>query len=54
MEISSKTAGNSIISDALLESRTFVQEGVLLSTSLIRQKVLPDMTLSMLAIGGET
>jgi type IV pilus assembly protein PilC len=39
MEISSQTAGNSIISDAILESRTLVQEGVLLSTSLIRQKV---------------
>ena len=54
MEISSQTAGNSIISDAILESRTLVQEGVLLSTSLIRQKVLPDMALSMLAIGEET
>ena len=41
-------------SDAILESRTLVQEGVLLSTSLIRQKVLPDMALSMLAIGEET
>ncbi len=54
MEISSQTAGNSIISDAILKSRTLVQEGVLLSTSLIRQKVLPDMALSMLAIGEET
>ena len=54
MEISSQTAGNSIISDAILASRTLVQEGVLLSTSLIRQKVLPDMALSMLAIGEET
>ena len=54
MEISSQTAGNSIISDAILESRTLVQEGVLLSSSLIRQKVLPDMALSMLAIGEET
>ena len=54
MEISSQTAGNSIISDAILESRSMVQEGVLLSTSLIRQKVLPDMALSMLSIGEET
>ena len=37
-----------------LTSRTLVQEGVLLSTSLIRQKVLPDMAQSMLAIGEET
>ena len=54
MEISSQTAGNSIISDAILASREMVQEGVLLSTALIRQKVLPDMALNMLAIGEET
>ena len=54
MEISSETAGNSIISDAILASRGMVQEGVLLSTALIRQKVLPDMALNMLAIGEET
>ncbi len=54
LEIASETAGNSIISDAILESRTLVQEGVLLSVALIRQKVLPEMALSMLAIGEET
>ena len=54
MEISSQTAGNAIISDAILTSRSMVQEGVLLSTALIRQKVLPDMALNMLAIGEET
>jgi len=54
LEISSETAGNSIISDAILGSRNLVQEGVLLSTALIRQQVLPEMALSMLAIGEET
>ena len=54
MEISSQTAGNAIISDSILTSRSMVQEGVLLSTALIRQKVLPDMALNMLAIGEET
>ena len=54
LEISSDTAGNSIISDAILDSRSLVQEGVLLSTALTRQKVLPDMALSMLSIGEET
>ena len=54
LEISSQTAGNSIISDAILESRLMVQEGVLLSTALTRQKVLPDMALNMLSIGEET
>ena len=54
MEISSQTAGNTIIADAILGSRSLVQEGVLLSKALIRQKVLPDMALNMLAIGEET
>ena len=54
MEISSETAGNAIISDAILASRGMVQEGVLLSNALIRQKVMPDMALNMLAIGEET
>ena len=54
MEISSETAGNAIIADAILVSRGMVQEGVLLSNALIRQKVLPDMALNMLAIGEET
>ena len=54
MEISSQTAGNTIIADAILGPRSLVQEGVLLSTALIRQKVLPDMALNMLAIGEET
>ena len=54
LEISSETAGNAIISDAILASRGMVQEGVLLSNALIRQKVLPDMALNMLAIGEET
>ena len=54
MEISRETAGNAIIADAILASRGMVQEGVLLSNALIRQKVLPDMALNMLAIGEET
>ena len=54
LEISSETAGNSIISDAILNSRAMVQEGVLLSAALTRQKVLPEMALSMLSIGEET
>ena len=54
LEISSQTAGNSIISDSILDSRAMVQEGVLLSTSLVRQQVLPDMALNMLSIGEET
>ena len=54
MEISSETAGNAIISDNILASKEMIQEGVLLSSALMRNKVLPDMALNMLAIGEET
>ena len=49
-----ETAGNAIISDAIPASRGMVQEGILLSNALIRQKVLPEIALNMLAIGDET
>ena len=54
MKISSQTASNAIISDAIQTSIAMVQESVLLSTALIRQNVLPDMALNMLAIDEET
>ena len=54
MEISIQTAGNAIIYDAILASRGMVQKGVLLSTALIRQQVLTDVALKVLAIGEET
>ena len=49
-----ETAGNTIISDAIREGRSDVQEGVQLSTALSRKQVFPDLAMSMLAIGEET
>ena len=54
LEISQDTAGNSVISKAILESRTDVQEGVPLSVGLSRKNVFPDLAMSMLGIGEET
>jgi type IV pilus assembly protein PilC len=54
MEIVQETAGNTIISDAIREGRSDVQEGVQLSTALSRKQVFPDLAMSMLAIGEET
>ena len=54
LDITCDTTGNKIISDAINNSKTMVQEGALLSDALIKQKVLPDMALNMLAIGEET
>ena len=54
LDITCDTTGNKIISDAINNSKIMVQEGALLSDALIKQKVLPDMALNMLAIGEET
>jgi type IV pilus assembly protein PilC len=54
LDIVSETAGNTVIADAILNSRTDVQEGIPLSVALTRKKVFPEMALSMLAIGEET
>jgi type IV pilus assembly protein PilC len=54
LEIVQDTAGNAVISDAILHSRQAVQEGIPLSVALGRAQVFPDLALSMLAIGEET
>jgi type IV pilus assembly protein PilC len=54
LDIVHETAGNSIISDAILSSRQEVMEGIPLSRALGRKQVFPEMAISMLAIGEET
>ena len=54
LEIVQETAGNSVIGDAIVDSRRDVQEGIPLSVALSRKQVFPDLALSMLAIGEET
>ncbi len=54
LEISQDTSGNAVISKAILNSRTDVQEGVPLSVALSRKQVFPDLAMSMLSIGEET
>ena len=54
MDISCETSGNKIIADSINNCKSLVQEGVLLSDALIKQKVFPDMALNMLQIGEET
>ncbi|MFM7653181.1 MAG: type II secretion system F family protein [Vulcanococcus sp.] len=54
LEISQDTAGNSVISKAIVESRQDIQEGVPLSVGLSRKQVFPDLAMSMLGIGEET
>ena len=54
LEIGQDTAGNSVISKAIMESRNDVQDGVPLSVGLSRKNVFPDLAMSMLGIGEET
>jgi type IV pilus assembly protein PilC len=54
LEIVHEIAGNAIISDAILNSRFDIQEGIPLSLALQRKAVFPDLAMSMLSIGEET
>jgi type IV pilus assembly protein PilC len=54
LEIVHSIAGNAIISDAILNSRLDIQEGIPLSLALQRKAVFPELAMSMLSIGEET
>ena len=54
LEIVHSIAGNAIISDAILNSRLDIQEGIPLSLALQRKDVFPELAMSMLSIGEET
>ncbi len=54
LEILQETASNSVVCDAISNSRSDISEGVPLSTALAMKRVFPDMMVSMLAIGEET
>jgi type IV pilus assembly protein PilC len=54
LKIVHEIAGNAIISDAILNSRLDIQEGIPLSLALQRKDVFPELAMSMLSIGEET
>ena len=54
LEILQDTTSNSVVSDAISNSRNDISEGMPLSTALALKNVFPDMMVSMLAIGEET
>lgn len=54
LEIVREITNNSIISDAISNSREDVLQGIPLSVALGRMNVFPDMSISMLSIGEET
>jgi type IV pilus assembly protein PilC len=54
LEIVRETTNNSVIGDAIINSKNEVSEGIPLSAALAMKNVFPDMAVSMMAIGEET
>jgi type IV pilus assembly protein PilC len=54
LEITAKTAGNRVISDAIMESRTSIAGGETISAPLQKSAVFPPMVISMIAVGEQT
>lgn len=54
LEITAKTAGNSIVEDAIMATRKSVEEGKTISGPLAETKVFPSMVVQMIAVGEQT
>jgi type IV pilus assembly protein PilC len=54
IEITSQTAGNWVVEDALIEAKTRVHEGVPISQPLVENPVFPPMVSQMIKVGEET
>src|SRR3954462_10098324 len=54
LEITAKTAGNSIIHDAVMESRNSIAGGETIAAPLEKSRVFPPMVISMIAVGEQT
>ncbi|HYV96849.1 MAG TPA: type II secretion system F family protein [Gemmatimonadaceae bacterium] len=54
LEITAKTAGNRVISDAIMESRASIAGGDTISAPLAKSNVFPPMVISMIAVGEQT
>src|SRR5258708_25033584 len=54
LEITAKTAGNRVISDAIMESRASIAGGETIAAPLQKSAGFPPMALSMIAVGRPT
>ncbi len=54
LDITAKTAGNSIVEDAILMTRSSVEEGKTISEPLKASSVFPGMVVQMVAVGEQT
>ncbi|MBE9535872.1 MAG: type II secretion system F family protein, partial [Proteobacteria bacterium] len=54
LDITSKTAGNVVIEEALIETRNAISEGKTIVEPLEKTKVFPSMVVQMIAVGEAT
>jgi type IV pilus assembly protein PilC len=54
LQITARTAGNSIIEDAIMATRKSVEEGKTISEPLADTDVFPTMVVQMIAVGEQT
>jgi type IV pilus assembly protein PilC len=54
LEITAKTAGNRVIQDAIMESRSSIAGGDTIAAPLKKSAVFPPMVISMIAVGEQT
>ncbi len=54
LEITAKTAGNRVISDAIMQSRASIAGGDTIAAPLQKSAVFPPMVISMIAVGEQT
>ena len=54
LEITAKTAGNTIIQDAIMQSRASIAGGDTIAAPLEKSGVFPPMVISMIAVGEQT
>ncbi len=54
LEICAKTAGNSIIENAVLQARTSISEGRTIAEPIAEAKVFPEMVCQMISVGENT
>ncbi len=54
LEITAKTAGNRVIQDAIMASRSSIAGGDTIAAPLAESRVFPPMVISMIAVGEQT
>src|SRR4029078_11582749 len=54
LEITAKTAGNAVVAEAIMATRTSVEQGKTISEPLKNTDVFPSMVVQMVAVGEQT